>query len=145
MPNQDSGSLNLLSDTSTIQTITQAIFSFVQNIQIADVANLQNQLNIINGNIATTNAYFNNYYTVTTSDGKYQLKLTASAPLTLANNILSVDLTNYEPIAYVLNAIANTVSNAPANLNTLAEIAPAINNDPVFCNNDNNTNWDSAK
>ena len=110
MSNQDSGSLNLLSDTSTIQTITQTITN-VQNIQIADVANLQNQLNIINGNIATTNAYFNNYYTVTTSDGKYQLKLTASAPLALVNNILSVDLTNYAPIAYVLNAIANTVSN----------------------------------
>ena len=32
----------------------------------------------------------------------------------------------------MLNAIANTVSNAPANLNTVAEIATAINNGPVF-------------
>ena len=100
MSNQDSCSLSLLSATTTIQAITQTITN-VQNIQISGVANLQNQLNTIKSGSATATANFNNYYTVTTSDGKYQLKLTASAPLTLANNILSVDLANYAPIACV--------------------------------------------
>ena len=40
-----------------------------------------------------------NYYTSTVSDAKYQLKLTASTPLNLANNILSIDLTNYPTLA----------------------------------------------
>ena len=70
MSTQDSGSLNLLSDTSTIQAITQTI-TIAQNIQISDVANLQNQLNTINSGLTTAIASFNNYYTVATSDGKY--------------------------------------------------------------------------
>ena len=141
MPSQDSGSLNLLSDTTTIQTITQTITN-VQNIQISGVANLQNQLNIINGGLSTANASFKNYDTAITSDGKYQLKLTASSPLTIVNNTLTIDLANDAPIAYVLNAIANTVSNVPASLNTLATHCNCNKQRSRFCNNDNNINWD---
>ena len=58
MSNQDSGSLNLLSGTTAIQTITETIAK-AQNIQIADVANLQNQLNSINTNISNVNTTVN--------------------------------------------------------------------------------------
>ena len=58
MANQDSNSLNLLSDTTTIQTITQTITN-VQNIEISDVANLQSDLTAINSNISNLNTNLN--------------------------------------------------------------------------------------
>ena len=58
MSNQDSGSLNLLPDTTTIQAITKTITN-VQNIEISDVANLQSDLSAINSNISTLNTNLN--------------------------------------------------------------------------------------
>ena len=88
--------------------------------------------NSISTNVATLNTKFNDYYTAIISDGKYQLKLSASTPLSLANNILSIDLSNYSTLANLSTAVANLVNSAPATLDTLKELAVALNNDPNF-------------
>jgi len=57
-----------------------------------------NPTNSMNNNIQlsfdNTLTNLTNYYTSTVSDAKYQLSLTASAPLSLANNSLSIDLSS---------------------------------------------------
>ena len=58
--------------------------------------------------------------------------MTTSTPLSLANNILSIDLTNYPTLANLSTALANLVDSAPATLDTLKELATALNNDPNF-------------
>ena len=58
--------------------------------------------------------------------------MAASSPLSLANNILSIDLANYPTLANLSTALANLVDSARATLDTLKELAAAINNDPNF-------------
>ena len=73
-----------------------------------------------------------NYYTMTASDAKYQLQLSATSPLSLTNNTLSINLSDYATLAYVATAISNLVSSAPSVLDTLNELALALGSDPNF-------------
>ena len=88
--------------------------------------------NNIQLSIDNTLTNLTSYYTATAADATYQLKLSASSPLSLANNILSIDLTNYQPLANLSTALANLVDSAPATLDTLKELGAALNNGPNF-------------
>ena len=95
-----------------------------------------NPTNAMNNNIQlsfdNTLTNLTNYYTSTVSDAKYQFKLTTTTPLNLANNILSIDLSNYPTLTNLSTALANLVDSAPAALDTLKELATALNDDPNF-------------
>ena len=71
--------------------------------------------------------------TITTLIGAAQRKITATLPLALsASNTSTIDLTNYATLANLSTAVANLVASAPATLDTLKELATALNNDPAF-------------
>ena len=71
--------------------------------------------------------------TITTLTGAKQSKITATLPLALsASNVLTIDLSNYATLTNLSTAVANLVGSAPATLDTLKELAPALNNDPAF-------------
>ena len=65
--------------------------------------------------------------------GTKQSKITATLPLALsASNVLTIDLSNYATLTNLSTAVANLVGSAPATLDTLKELATALNNDPAF-------------
>ena len=66
-----------------------------------------------------------------------QPALSASLLLSLntTTNLLSIDLSNYSTQGNLSTAIANLVSQAPANLDTLKELAAALGNDPNYATN----------
>ena len=71
--------------------------------------------------------------TIATLIGTKQRKITATLPLALsASNVLTIDLSNYATLANLSTAVANLVASAPATLDTLKELATALNNDPAF-------------
>ena len=57
-------------------------------------------------------------YTSTASDAKYQPKLATSTPLSIVDNLLAIDLSNYPTVANLSTAVANLVNSAPATLDT---------------------------
>ena len=59
------------------------------------------------------------------------MKLSATVPLSIANNVLTMDLSNYATLNSVSSSVYALVNNAPANLNALSEFSTAMNNDPV--------------
>ena len=61
------------------------------------------------------------------------MKITATRPLSLsASSALTIDLTNYATLANLSTAVANLVNSARATLDTLKELATALNTDPNF-------------
>lgn len=94
-------------------------------------------LNNISNNLSID---LTNYYNSTTSDNKYQGKINVNLPLILnsASNNLSIDLSTYATQVYVSNAISNLINSAPNSLDTLKELANAINNDSAFSTTINN-------
>ena len=60
------------------------------------------------------------------------MALTTTSPLSITANILAIDLSNYSTLANLSTAVANLVNSAPATLDTLKELATALNNDPNF-------------
>jgi hypothetical protein len=62
----------------------------------------------------------------------YQKLITCNLPLSISNNTLSIDLSNYATQSYVNTAINNLIAAAPSSLDTLKELASALNNDANF-------------
>ena len=124
------GVLVIDSDNNVRQIITYyPLMSQVYN-------NLQNASDNKNNNIQITFAKdFSNlthYYTSIESDTKYMPLFTIESPLNLQNQILSIDLNSYATTYYVDSIINNLLSGVGPSLNTLNELALALNNDSQF-------------
>ena len=86
----------------------------------------------LQGDITNIQNLINTYLTKAEAAALYHHILQFASPLTQPTPYsLSVDLTSYATQAFVATAINSLIDSAPASLNTLKELAAALNNDAV--------------
>ena len=74
------------------------------------------------------------YYTITDSDARYMplFSVDIDSPLSLQNQLLSIDLNSYATTYYVDTIISNLLGGVGASLDTLNELSKALNDDSQF-------------